>query len=204
MRCENSKRLISDGLDESGQGAKQARLEAHLASCPDCRAYLATLKTLQTASQAFAPADPDPDRMARSLARLKISLKEAAAHPVEALSSARMPWAWRPKMIWTGAAAALLVTAASLYLAVFRPGPAVELVPYAFSEARSGLALSLADDEALALAFDSAIQASLDDKNVAFPTAIEPLAADTGRYLDSLSDEDVVILEAAIQEWIVL
>jgi anti-sigma factor RsiW len=194
-------------LDGRLADAPRLELEAHLASCRDCRGYRASLVKLQAVSKAsFAgpSADPDPERMARSLARLKAGLKEAAAHLIEAPSSARRPLAWRPKMIWAGATAGLLIAVVSLYLAFSRPGPAIELVPYAYSDAQSGLALSLAEDEALALAFDSAIRGSLVENSVASPAASEPLASNAGFYLDSLSDEDVLVLEAAIRESLVL
>ena len=95
----------------------------------------------------------------------------------------------------------LCCRAAGLYLVFFRLDPTVDFVPYAFSDARSGLALSLADDDALAQAFDSAIRASLDEAVAAVPAPrSSPWSPITGRYLDSLSDEEVLLLEAAIQE----
>ncbi|MCX6560760.1 MAG: zf-HC2 domain-containing protein [Candidatus Aminicenantes bacterium] len=178
--------------------APRLEMEAHLASCRDCRGYQASLAMLQAVSKASLSgqaADPDPERMARSLARLKSGLKEASVRPA--------PFAG-PRWAWAGAAAALLVATVGLYLMILRPGPAPELVPYAFSDARSGLALSLVEDEALALAFDSAIRASLVENSIASPAASEPLASNAGFYLDSLSDEDVLVLEAAIQESLVL
>lgn len=193
MRCKSYKRLISDGLDGPLEPAPKARLEAHLASCRDCRAYGKALEKLQTASRASfaAAAIPDPRRMARSLARLKAGLREASVLPVSAP---------RPRWVWAGAAAALFVAFSGLYLVFFRLDPTVDFVPYAYSDARSGLALSLAEDDALAQAFDSAIRASLDEAVAAVPAEVEPLVVDTGRYLDSLSDEEVLLLEAAIQE----
>ncbi len=204
MRCENAKRLISDGLDGPLKSASKARLEAHLAACPPCRDYAASLAKLQTGCRAVAPQSPEPERMVQSMAKLKAGLRLAAKDGIKPGSMpVRAPYA-KPVWTWAAASAALLVAVTGLYLLVLRPGPAIDIVPYAFSEAHSDIVLSVSGDDDLTAAFDSAIQASLGEGGTASVTTIEPLAGDAGRFLDSLTDDEVLLLDAALQEIIAL
>ncbi len=204
MRCENAKRLISDGLDGPLEGASKARLEAHLASCPSCTGYGTSLAKLHTGCRAIAPRSPEPERMVQSMARLKAGLRLAVNDGIKPGSRpVRAPYA-KPVWGWAAASAALLVAVTGLYLLVLRPGPDIDLVPYAFSEAYSDIVLSVSGDDDLTAAFDSAIQASLGDGGTASVTTIEPLAGDEGRFLDSLTDDEVLLLDAALQEIIAL
>jgi anti-sigma factor RsiW len=192
MKCDKAGRLISDGLDGVLEGARKARLEAHLAGCASCRARREGLLRLQEAARASAPAAPDSERLARSLARLKAGIRgEAAAAP--RLHPSRAVLYWLP----AGAAAALLVAATGLYF-FLRPAPAVDFVPYAYSDAGAGLAVTLAEDENLAQAFDSAIRTELAENGGRYVAAVESKTVDTGLFLDSLTDEEVLILEAVI------
>jgi hypothetical protein len=193
MRCERAARLISDSLDGALPGARKARLDAHLAGCPDCRSRRDGLLRLQAAARAFAPADSDAEQMARSLSRLKAAIrKEASSAPVRGRIG--MGARWLP----AGAAASLLATLAGLYLIFLRPVTVVDPVPYAYSDAGANLAVTLAEDEDLAQAFESVIGAELEENNGRFAAAVESRAIDTGHFLDSLTDDEVLILEAAL------
>jgi hypothetical protein len=204
MQCENVKRLISDNLDAALQGTAKARLEAHLTGCAPCRDYRASLAKLQTGCLAIAPRSPEPEKMVQSMAKLKASLRLAVKDGIKPGSKpVRAPYA-KPVWGWAAASAALLVAFAGLYLIVLRPGPAIDIVPYAFSEAHSDIVLTVSGDDSLIAAFDTAIQASLGEGGTASVTNVEPLAGDAGRFLDSLTDDEVLLLEAALQEIIAL
>jgi anti-sigma factor RsiW len=194
MRCDKAERYISDGLDGVLEGARAKRLEAHLAACPSCRARKASLERLQTVARTAAPATPNPERLARSLARLKAGIQEQAASKPFPYRHLGLRW------IPAGAAATLLVAAAGLYLVFLRPAPAVDFVPYAYSEAGSGLVLSLEGDEELAAAVDVAIGDALIENGASATLAGLPLEADAGRFIDSLTDEEVLLLEAVIPD----
>ncbi|MDD8027558.1 MAG: anti-sigma factor [Acidobacteriota bacterium] len=200
MRCDKAERLISDGLDGALGDSRRERLDAHLAACPRCRAYADSLAQMQTAAKSVAPLSPEPERMARSLARLQAGLRGAAAEKTVSVPFARLRWA--P----AGALAALLVAAAGLYFAFLRPSPTADFVPYfySYSDSRSGLAIALAEDEALASAFDSAIGEALIENGASAVLAGEPLRADAGRFLDSLTDDEILLLESAIQDGVSL
>jgi anti-sigma factor RsiW len=45
MSCRELVDLLSDHLDEALPAATRERVEAHLATCPDCSAYVAQLRT---------------------------------------------------------------------------------------------------------------------------------------------------------------
>lgn len=204
MRCDKWKRLISDGLDGALEPGSRARLEAHLEGCPSCREYSLAMARLQAASREIAPMAPAPERMARSMARLKAGLGRAAAAGLEpGLKPAHAPLAG-PQWAWAGLSAGLLVVLAGLYFTVLRPGRAVDIVPYDFSNTHADLVLSLSGDDALASAFDSAIRSSLGENGAVPAASVEPLAPDAGIFLDSLTDEEVLLLEAALQELLAL
>jgi hypothetical protein len=142
--------------------------------------------------------------MVQSMASLKTGLRRAAEDGIKpGLRQILVPMA-RPLWAWAAASAALFISVIGLYLVVLRPGPAVDFVPYAFSEANSEIVLSLSGDDALAAAVDSALQASLGEGGTISATPVEPLAGDAGRFLDSLTDDEVLLLDAALQEIIAL
>ena len=45
LTCRDVVELLSDHLEGALSAAQRARVEAHLAACPDCLAYLAQLRT---------------------------------------------------------------------------------------------------------------------------------------------------------------
>ncbi len=193
MRCERAARLISDSLDGALSSSRKARLAAHLAGCPDCRSRREGFLRLQAAARASAPADPGSERMTRSLNRVMAAIRE---EPLLAPARGRTGTGlrWLP----AGAAATLLAAVAGLYLIFLRPAAAVDPVPYAYSDAGANLAVTLAEDEDLARAFGSVIGAELEENNGRFAAAVESRVIDTGHFLDSLTDDEVLILEAAL------
>lgn len=199
MRCDKAERLLSDDLDGALHGARRARLDAHLAGCRACRGRLEGLLRLQAAVRASASTRPDPERMARSLSLIKAAIRRES--PTASVRGRLWAGArWLP----AGAAATLLAAVAGLYLIFLQPDPAIDLVPYAYSEAGSGLAVTLAEDENLAQAFESVIGAELAENSGRFAAAVESRAIDTGHFLDSLTDDEVLVLEAAIESQVAL
>ncbi len=73
--CEPYEDLLSAQLDGALTAQEQAALNAHLETCPHCRAYARDLQTLHASLPTLA-ADP-PDRMAASI------LKETASRPAK-------------------------------------------------------------------------------------------------------------------------
>jgi len=45
LTCREVVELLSDYLEDELPAAQRARVDAHLATCPDCLAYLAQLRT---------------------------------------------------------------------------------------------------------------------------------------------------------------
>jgi anti-sigma factor RsiW len=204
MRCENAKRLISDGLDDSLRGSSRARLETHLAACSSCRDYEASLARVHAGCLAVAPSSPDPEQMVQSMVRLKSSLHRAVGDGVNHGLRQVHDHMDRPLWVWAAASAAVFTAVIGLYLVVLRPGPVVDIVPYAFSEAHSDFVVSLSGDDILAAAVDSALQTSLGEGGAASALPVEPLAGNAGFFLDSLTDDEVLLLDAALQEIIAL
>ena len=57
MRCSRYRLALSARLDGEDTGVEPAALDAHVATCPDCRAWVASAGSLQ--AQVHAPATPD-------------------------------------------------------------------------------------------------------------------------------------------------
>jgi len=151
---------------------------------------------LQVMSREIAPAAPAGEKMVQSMAKLKANLR--LSNPVY-----RKPLS-RPNLAWAALSFGLIFSFIGLYLTVMRPGPAIDIIPYAPSDTHSDFVLSLSSDDALAAAFDSAIQSSLGENESAPEAAVEPLAAEAGIFLDSLTDEEVALLDLALQELLAL
>ena len=176
MRCEKSKRLISEDLDGRLPERKRSRLEAHLGVCPDCRAYRAGLETIQIRSRRMAAEGPGPEYFAASLGRLRSALvaEAAAAPPVRKQTRHFAPqgrWAW-------AGAGSLLLAAGVLFFAV--------------SRTRSPL-------EFFSLAFDKAVRTSLWQSARSRHADVAPFLADHVLPLESLTDDEVLDLDTALQ-----
>ena len=55
MKCEDVYLHICDHLDEDMQSERCRRIKQHLAECPNCSEYLASLKTTITLYKALPP-----------------------------------------------------------------------------------------------------------------------------------------------------
>lgn len=75
MRCRKAEFLISDYVDGSLGPADAARLEAHLATCADCRSVLADLRALVRGAGTIET----PDVPAEAWSRIRARLREAGA-----------------------------------------------------------------------------------------------------------------------------
>jgi len=113
MRCGESEKRISDDLDGALSPRRKARLEAHLGSCPDCRAYRDGLSRLQAA--AGVPAGRSPEYWAGFARRLEAKMGTVESGRAAAPAFARRRWAW-------AAPAVLVLAAAGVWFALGRKG----------------------------------------------------------------------------------
>lgn len=202
MRCKTFEHLISDGLDGRLGDKRSRRLDSHLAGCGKCRAYKSGLEKLQAAARAPVEAGPSPEDLARSMSRLKAALQTRAGGDF-----GKSPWTpgfWGPSpWAWTGGAAVLLL-AAAFYFWPLRGRAPQDIYLFAESEALASFSISMAEDPDLAEAMGSAIQSSLIRAGDEIRLDVEPLIADQALFVDSLTDDEVDLLEAVLREEIVI
>jgi hypothetical protein len=94
MRCATARRRLSDALDGALPAKRQARLEAHLRACPDCRAYRDRIGLVQDRTRL---ADDRPagswEAFEEALAA-KIDAAGEKGRPARAVPRFRQRWAW--------------------------------------------------------------------------------------------------------------
>lgn len=202
MRCKTFEHRISDGLDGRLSDKRRRRLDSHLAGCAKCRAYKSGLEKIQAVSRAPVEAGLSPEDFARSLSRLKTALQTRAG---EDFGKSR----WAPgffgpaRWAWTGGAAVLLL-AAGLYFWPLRGLAPQDIYLFAETEALASFNLSMAEDPDLAEAMGSAVQSSLIKAGDETRLDVEPLIADHTLFVESLTDDEVDLLEAVLWEEIVI
>jgi hypothetical protein len=195
MRCEKSKRLISEDLDGRLPVKERSRLEAHRERCPDCRAYGAGLEKIQARAGRPAAEGPGPEYFAASLGRLRIALAAEAAAP----GGYRKPhFAPQGRWAWAGAGS-LLLAAAAVFFAVSRTRTPQEIFSLAFDEPLASFEYRIADSPDVASDFAKAVQTSLRQSAVSKHADVEPLLNDHALQVESLTDDEVLDLDTALR-----
>ena len=173
MRCGESEKRISDDLDGALSSRRKARLEAHLGSCPACRAYRDGLARLQAASG--GPVDRSAEYWAGFERRLEAKLDAIGSGKAAAATVA----AWRR---WAWAAAAVLVLAAAgVWLALGRNGTGSTEAWTPSGEGIFPMIEAAEADPGLEQEVDLLVRSSLDDlvgsvdSDAAFLYAADPL-----------------------------
>jgi hypothetical protein len=195
MRCGTIEKWISDELDGDLSGRKIRRLDLHLAACAACRAYRNRLERLQReAGPLRAPSVP-ADYWETSVARLQQKIRSEAPAPATARPrptlSPRMRWAW-------SGSAGLLAAAVFLVLAVFRMNPPLEPYPISFEEAVNGVFSQIGDNAELEKDFDVVVLASIREHAGPADDDVKRLLYGSSLFIDSLSDEEVKLLDEQV------
>jgi anti-sigma factor RsiW len=195
MRCEKSKRLISDELDCRLSAGRRGRLEAHLEVCPDCRAYRAGLAKIQARAGRPAAEGPGPEYFAASLGRLRAAL---AAEAATAGGYRKPHFAPQGRWAWAGAGS-LLLAAVAVFFAVSRTRTPQELFSLAFDEPLASFEHRIADNPDVASDFANAVQTSLKQSAVSKHADVLPLLNDHALQVESLTDDEVLDLDTALR-----
>ena len=128
MNCERYSEWLSDSVDGTLDGPKQAELDAHLRGCAECRELLSDLMEIRAAAATLDRLTPSPD-MWKAIAA-KIDAPHAAALPFRRVEPrASVMSLWRSKQassfVQLAAAAALVMMlgAAAWFGLSTRPAP---------------------------------------------------------------------------------
>ncbi|OGD17985.1 MAG: hypothetical protein A2V76_08125 [Candidatus Aminicenantes bacterium RBG_16_63_14] len=193
MRCGTAKKRLSDDLDGALAPERKDRLEAHLRSCPACRAYRDDLVLLQAG--ALYPADRSPECWAAFEKRLesKLAGEEPGRGAVGIPFSGRRRWAW-------AAAGGMALAAAGLWFALLRPGTAVTAAWVPDEDALIPLLQEAEADPELERDVDREIRASIEemtpvlDADIIFLPAADPL------FWESLSDDELRFIASELEK----
>jgi anti-sigma factor RsiW len=197
MRCEKMKRRISDALDGRLSERERLSLDEHLKICPGCSAYIGGLEKIQKAAEAAVPG-PGPEFFDASLARLKSRLKAETVPIVPTgrsnpLSLPRGRWAW-------AGAVSFFAVALVIFFMVPRIRTAGEAYPLAFDEPLGSFDGQIADNLEVAAEFEKVVRTSLRETAGSRHADIEPLLADHTMLVESLTDDELQALDAALKK----
>jgi hypothetical protein len=193
MTCEKYERWISDALDGELPEKAGAKLAAHLAGCPVCRAYKERLGRLQKAatSQSDAPVAPGYWDEFSDRLRARMLPREPERRP-----SRPLIWGWR----WAWLAVPAALAAAFIGLGILRQGPVVGQDVFSYEVFLNGLAQDTAEDTELVNSFDEVILGSLEEEvGSAALDVISPFDQDPF-YWDNLSDDEVRLIDQEIRK----
>jgi hypothetical protein len=198
VRCKNIEKWISDGIDGKLTADKRALLESHVAACASCRAYRERLENIQKESQRLLRPQPAAGYWQESISRLKAELqaREEAGTMVKAV----LRPAFSPKWQWAEAgAAALLVVAFSLYFVLSGPKASLEMMAFSFGDAINGINQEIEGNPELVKDLDAVIRDSIYEQIRGFEDVVNPFHYENPLFLESLSEEELQIMELAIQ-----
>ncbi len=193
MRCRTAEQRISDSLDGALAKGRAARLEAHLRSCPRCRAYREGVSRIQGAADGLADPGLAPERWAELGGRLEARLAREGAGTTRRAH----PGYW--KLAWSGAGLLALLFAL-VYLAGIRPRTPAGPVPMSFEESVAQVLGEAGANPDLAGAFAGEIAASIAE--AAGPVTGEETVSfgDNPLIWEGLTDGEVGYMNAELEK----
>jgi len=185
MRCRKAERLLSDDLDGALGPGRRARLEAHLQSCPACRAYRDGLARI---GEAVRPSAERPSEYwAGFERRLEARLDLDRAGRVAVAE----PFSGRRRLAGAAAGASVLAVLAVVWFAFLRPEPVALAVWLPPDDPFASLYLEFEADPELAGAVDREIRASIDEIAPALDEDVAALLAADPLFWEGLSEEEL-------------
>ena len=185
MRCRRAERLLSDALDGALGPRRGAPLEAHLRSCPACRAYRDSLARIGGAVR--PPAERPSEDWAGFESRLEARLDREGA----GRDAAGAPVSGRRRLAWAAAGASALAVLAVAWFAFLRPEPVALAIWPPLDDPFASLYLEFEADPELAGAVDREIRASIDEIAPALDEDVAALLAADPLFWEGLSEEEL-------------
>ena len=202
MRCRKYEKWISDGIDGNLDVRKRWKLDTHVEACGSCRAYRLHLEKIQGEAKSLSGHAPSPEYWQDSITRLQANLAKAGpAEQNEFKLRPRQAPAFFPGLRWAWAgAASVLAVGLGLYLTLFQDRRVLEMYPFAFPDQVNSLYEKIGDNTDLEAEFNSLIHASILEEAGEAGAEVKHLLYGNSLFLDSLSDEEVQILDAEISK----
>jgi hypothetical protein len=196
MRCETSKKWISDDLDGVLSGERTARLERHLRVCAACRAYRDDVTRLQEGAEGLADPGLAPDAWLHFSRRLERKLAASAA-PREARE--KVPFFFRSKWAWAGASF-LVLAFIGTYLVVVRPRGVQEPAFVSFEDSVAQVFGEIASNPDLENSFNQEILASIDEAVRPADEETPVSFGDNPLFWEGLSEGELSYIESELRK----
>ncbi|MBM3311653.1 MAG: zf-HC2 domain-containing protein [Candidatus Aminicenantes bacterium] len=199
MGCKRYKRWVSDDMDGALTLRRRAKLLGHLSDCPDCRGYHRRTEAIQSAARKVLGPDVSPDYWPESFGRIAAKVRAEAA---SRRAPSRRAFLRSPGWAWAGAAS-LLAAGVGLFLLLSpaRVGEAIH--PLAFEDPWASLEGPLFEDAEAAQAVASSLQSALAESLREFGGEVAPLLDGEALFLEDLTDEEVLLVNAELAKEIV-
>lgn len=198
MRCRKMEKWISDATDGRPSADKLDILKAHLRECSACRSYRERLEKLQRHAEAGRHPGRPPEYWRESLVRLKTALEAGEGAGRE--NQPRRATSLFPKRrwAWTGAAA-LFVAGCGFYVFLSREPSPQEMVAFSFEDALTRIDQDIGTSPELEKEFSSTIQDSIYEHLGETNEVVNPFHYENPLFLESLNEEDLQLLDAALR-----
>jgi len=199
MKCRKFGKWISDGIDGRLSTEHQAILEAHLRECTACRSCRERLEKIQKDSKAHSHPELSPGYWRDSLLRLRKALEAREQAKPKAWPGKVLSFFTKRRWAWAGAAG-LFIAALGLIFFFSRTPSSQEMFAFSFRDTLNGIDLEIGNNPELEKEFNSAIQNSIYDHLGEMKGMINPFHYENPLFLESLDEEDLQILDAALRK----
>jgi hypothetical protein len=195
MKCEKIQHWLSDSVDGEIQKGKKADIDAHLDSCPSCRAFLDQITQIDEEARSFDVPGLSPMKSGEFASRLKSAISE-----LEEKSEGGILHVFRKKWIFVPASVFLL----SLFILTFvfyekRDFKAEEVYVFSLGKVVEEIYQVMGNDLVLEEAFHSLLSASI-NKMLITADWDERLNSEDDLFLwEEFSEEELEILEQEIK-----
>jgi hypothetical protein len=199
MACHKIRRWISDNLDGRLGRRRQAKIAGHISRCASCRDYRSRLERIQNGARALSSPQVSSEYWESAISRLKLRIGTPEArnrNPVPGrvpIFGAARRWAW-------AGAVSILALSAGLYLILSTSRLPVETYPLTLEETINRLYERIGDNPALEDDFALLLQASIKDQAGDEDGDVKRLLYGNSSFIESLSDEEVQLLDSHLNK----
>jgi anti-sigma factor RsiW len=193
MRCFTARRRLSDELDGALRPGRKLRLEAHLQTCPACRAYGRGLARIQAHGRPAGERAPEEWTSFERSLEARLDALEPGARPVP------RPFAVRPRWAWAVPAAMVLAAAAAWYALGPSGTPAVETWA-GYDDVLDPLMAAAEADGDLAGRIDREVGVMIDEMAPAPDAEAVVLRAADPLFWEGLSDDDLRAIISGLEQ----
>jgi len=194
MNCKKIRKWLSDSIDKELGEKRQYILRSHLEKCGLCRAYQRSLEEIQEHIEGFEKPGLSPEYWRDFHFRLKTKL---ISFEPEKRTFRSIAWQWK----WAGVVASVIVVIAiGLSLFFSLPRKAAEIYVFSFEDSFEKVYQEIGNNPELANLFNLVILASIEENLGLSPSEINANLYDDPLFWESLTEEEIALLESEIKK----